>query len=466
MTHDTPILNSKLRPPSKFKSIGRRGSRSLSKTILDKRLTTITAGAGYGKTTLIAQALSNVDARVIWYRLDSSDGDLPTFLSYLVKGIHKVFPKFGGAAPMDRLIESLDSTEAEAHIRWMLAELECCLDTKLVLVLDNFHWVQDSDTIKNVLNFILRHVPPEIHMVLISRGSIPLTLSRLKAQQQLLELTSADLVFSREETALLCKEIFQVQWDRDLLDRMHDLTGGWVSGLALFHHAFHDLSKGDILECLDQPYPLPDPVADYLEEEVFSPLASEIKDFLLQTSILTRLRAPFCDKWLEIDASQRILTHLANNHLFVKKESVDGSEYVYHNLFRIFLQKKLATLSSPEIIVDLHRKVAVLYESLNEIEEALTHFLVAADFKDIVRLLNTDGMRLFQEGKYEILKACLDKTPQKYIADFPWVQCLYGKLHGVYANHAAATQSYGRALVNFEQQGEKEGINLCLVIEI
>ena len=463
MTRETPILKSKIRPPVRSKSIGRTGLHSLSETILDKRLTTVTAGAGYGKTTLIAQALKGLDDRLIWYRLDSSDEDLSTFLSYLATGIRKIFPNFSSNDALDRLQESVGDNGGETYIRWMLAELENYLNTELVLVFDNFHWVQGSDTIKKVLNFFLRYAPSALHVVLISRRSIPLSLSRLKAQQQLLELTSTDLVFSREETALLCSEIFQVHWDRDLLDRMHDLTEGWISGLALFHHAFHDLSRDDVLEFLDQSHSLPDSVSDYLEEEVFSPLVSEVKDFLLQTSILTRLRASFCDKWLEIDASQRILTHLAKNHLFLEKDGVEGGGYVYHNLFRIFLHKKLATLSSPETIVDLHRKAAVLFEGIDEIEEALTHFLVVADFKDIVGLLNTAGMRLFQEGKYEILKACLDKTPQKYIDDFPWVQCLYGKLHGVYANHAAATQSYGRALVIFEQQGDREGVNLCQI---
>ena len=162
-----------------------------------------------------------------------------------------------------------------------------------------------------------------------------------------------------------------------------------------------------------------------------------------------------------IDASRRILSHLATHHIFVKKESVSVSGYIYHNLFRIFLQKKLVAISPAEAIVGLHRNAAILYEGLDDFEKALTHFLVAAEFKDVVRLLNTAGMRLFREGKYDILKTCLDKTPLKYIDNFPWVLCLYGKLHGVYGNHSAATQSYGCALENFERQGEAKGINLC-----
>ncbi len=155
------------------------------------------------------------------------------------------------------------------------------------------------------------------------------------------------------------------------MDQICDLTQGWVSGLTLFQHAFQDLSSGDIRKCIVQPNSLPDPVDDYLEEEVFSALAPEIKDFLLRTSILTRLHASFCDQWLGIDASQSILTHLATHHLFIQKQVGQGDGYVYHHLFRIFLQNRLAAHSSTEVLVDLHRKAAVLYEGLDGIEEAL-----------------------------------------------------------------------------------------------
>jgi DNA-binding SARP family transcriptional activator len=463
LIHETPILKSKLCFPEGFKSIGRCRGRSVGKTILEKRLTTITAGAGYGKTTLAVQTLKSVNARIIWLQLDHADGNLNTFLSCLVKGIQKIFPEFRSPARVDCQSESPDDPASEIHFRQLLAELEERLDKDLVLVLDDFHWVQASEAVKALLNFFLRHGSSAFHLVLISRAFIPLSLSRLKAQRQLLEIRSADLVFSRKETALLFKERFQVKWDRNLLDRMYELTQGWVSGLTLFYYAFQDLGMEDIRKCLNLPHPLPDPVADYLEEEVFSQLSSEIKNFLVQTSILMPLKASFCDKFLNIDGSQKMLRHLACFHVFIQKEIPGRDGYVYHMLFGSFLQKKLMALSSKETIADLHRKAARLYEGKGRIEKSLGHFLTAADFKEVIRLLNTNGRRLFQKGKYDVLKTCLDTIPHSYIDDYPWVLCLYGKLQGVCGNHAAATDTYGRALVKFEQHGKAEGINLCRI---
>ncbi len=195
MIHETAILKSKLCCPPRFESIRRCGRRSFAETILDKRLTTVTAGAGYGKITLIAQALNGVDARLLWYRLDADDGELSTILSYLVTGVREIFPDFGGAVTIDRLGESSDTAEGEASLRWLLAELESCLEGDLVIVLDDFHRVQACAAIKEALNFFLRFAASALHVILISRASIPLALSRLKAQRQLLEITSADLVF-------------------------------------------------------------------------------------------------------------------------------------------------------------------------------------------------------------------------------------------------------------------------------
>ncbi len=462
MIHEPPILKSKLCFPDITKNMRRLISRLSGKAILENRLTTIVAGAGYGKTTLAVQALEGVNARIIRLRLDSTDKDLTFFLSGLIRGIQNIFPEFNASSIVDCQDKPPGSAADEMRIRQLLADLEACLETDLILVLDDVHWVKESEAVNAVLNFLLRHSSSFLHMVLISRASIPLSLSRLKAQQQVIEISAADLVFSGEETALLFKEYFEIDWDRDISDRICELTEGWVSGLMLFYYALQDLTMADVRNFLDQPHPLPAPVADYLEEEVFSTLATEIRDFLVQTSILARLKTWFCDEFLCVGESQQMLEDLADSHIFIQKEP-DRGGYVYHKLFKAFLQKKLAALYSKEAVSDLHLKAARLCEEKGRIETALHHFLSAPDFKEVVRLLNTRGRRLFQEGRYEILRTCLSAIPHPYMDDFPWVLCLYGKLQGVFARHTDAASSWGRALVKFEGQSNTDGMNLCRI---
>ncbi|MEJ2040364.1 MAG: hypothetical protein P8X55_15770, partial [Desulfosarcinaceae bacterium] len=430
---------------------------------MKNRLTTITAGPGYGKTTLAVQALKQVKARIVWLRLDKTDSNLVTFLTCLAKGIQKVVPEFTPPDPEDCQSILLDQPADETHFRQLLAELEAYLDQDLVLVLDECHWIQGSDAVNAALTFFLRQAPSAFHMVLISRASVPLSFSRLKAQRQVLEITSADLAFSCEEAALLFTACFQAGWDSDLIERIWALTQGWVSGLTLFHYAFHDSSMDAIRSFLDQPDPLPPAIADYLEEEVFSPLASETKNFLVRTSILARLQADFCDEFLGINDSESMLRHLASIHMVIHQGRHDGGGYVYHRLFGLFLRKKLLAFSSTETIAGLRRKAAGLYQGKGRIGNALGHFLAAADYKEVACLLNTDGRRLFQEGKYEILKTCLDTLPDAYIDDLPWVLCLYGKVQGVLGNPGEATQAYDRALAIFTQQDDSEGICLCRI---
>ena len=463
MFHQTPILESKLCFPDRSRSIQRSIGRSLAKSILEKRLTTISAGPGYGKTTLAVQALKQMKARIIWLRLDKADRNLVTFLTCLVRAIQKVFPEFNPPAAEDCQSRLPDQAEDETYFRQLLAELEAHFDQDLVLVLDECHWVQGSGSVHAALTFFLRHASSAFHMVLISRASIPLPISRLKAQRQVLEITSIDLAFSREEAALLFTACFQAGWDSDLIERIWELSQGWVSGLILFHYAFHDFSMGDIGNFLGRPDPLPPSIADYLEEEVFSPLAPEFKNFLVRTSILACLQADFCDEFLGINDSESMLGHLSSFHMVIHQGSQDMGGYVYHRLFGLFLQKKLLALSSTETIAGLHRKAAGLYQGKGRIENALEHFLAAADYEEVACLLNTDGRRLFQEGKCEVLKTCLDTLPDAYIDDLPWVLCLYGKVQGVCGLPAEATQVYDRALAKFTQQDEPEGICLCRI---
>ncbi|MFK5954388.1 MAG: BTAD domain-containing putative transcriptional regulator [Desulfobacterium sp.] len=459
MTVEMPLLKSKLSFPKLSNSI-QRGA--LCQTIPDKRLTIVTAGAGYGKTTLVSQALNGMADPAIWYRLDATDRDLSTFLAYLVMGICRICPGFNCDAVTGHLSDSPGHIDGEIRLRLLLVELDACLETDLILVLDDFHKVQDSQAIKNAMNFLMENSTAALHLVLISRVAVSLPVSRLKAQQQLLEIRCDDLLFSRGQTALLCNDILKTKWCPDFLDRIYDLTKGWVSGIVLFYNAFQTNIK-QIPQCLEHPYALPDTIADYLEEEVFSQLESNIKDFLLSTAVLKHLDPGFCDEWLGIEESRQILSSLAAHHVLIQKKTVNKSRYGHHPLFRLFFQKKLLAISSGKAIAGLHRKAGILYEDQGKIQDALTHYLAATDFKDAVRLLNTSGRHLFREEKYGMLKAALGKIPHQYYEDYPWVLCLYGKLHGVSGDHWAAAKSYASALGHFVHQGQAEGACLCQI---
>ncbi len=459
----TPILKSKLRPPRIVEIIRHDRYRTLAGEILSKQLTTVVAGAGYGKTTMIAQAMDRLDCRRLWYRLDSADDSLSTFCSYLSKGIQEQLPDFADTKVIDPPDGGHTEAGVDAKMQRLLAELENDLDGDLIIILDNFHLVQDSADIREALKFILKYVTASVHLVLISRLSIRLPLSRLKAQRQLLEITQDDLIFSREETVRLCGEIFQVQWDPDILDALYDLTRGWVSGLTLFFHELRNFKTDSVRDFLKQQQALPEAVADYIEEEVFSPLESGIKDFLLRTSLLFCIKSSFCDEWLGISQSHQTLEYLKNHHLFTRTIRDSEGGYVYHNLLRTFLQKKLAVLFTDESIAGLHRDAARLCEKREEIVEALTHYQAVGDYGDVCRLLNQFGRDLFQKGKYDILKQCLEQTPHEYMDEYPWVRCLQGKLRGIFGHPMAASRSYRHALAIFEERNETDGVNLIQI---
>jgi DNA-binding SARP family transcriptional activator len=463
MPENIPILNSKLTAPHLADTIKRERLLSLMNHAARKRLTTIVAGAGYGKTTLAAQSKSCWSLKTVWYRLDESDRDLVTFISYLVAGIRKYYPAFG-VATLEYLRENqnLESDPRPVLITF-LGEIEDSIQEDTIIVLDDYHSIKESQEISEALEMFLRDLSPLIHLILISRAEPPLPLSQLRARREVMDIREQDLAFTAEEIAQLYSELFDFSLERTNLDAIYHKLGGWIAGLILLCHSLRGKLPLEIDKNLLDLRGTQKAIFSYLEENIYGALSPERQEFLIKTSIFPRINPKFCDRLLNLNHSLEVLRHLEDNHLFTSCIDEEGQWYSYHQLFRDFLLSRLEDELDHESILRLHRDAAILTERSGAEDEAVQHYLMAEEFARACDLLKHVGRRLFTEGRFQLLNSYLDKIPANYLDNEPWIQYLQAQLTGLRGKHQMAIEKYNQALDNFLRGKDEEGIQSCLI---
>ncbi|MCU0821434.1 MAG: hypothetical protein MUC95_03045, partial [Spirochaetes bacterium] len=193
------VLNSKLAVPYSTETIKRERLYPLLSEIPKKKLTTVIAGAGFGKTTLIAEVSGLFNSDTVWYRVDKSDRDFISFLSYFIAGIKKYYPEFGEKT-LNRISRTQKfSKEYESVLTVFLSELEDCISRVMILIIDDYHFIQDSIEINDSLEFIIENLPRLLHVVIISRVDPGLHLSKYRARREVLDIREENILFSISE---------------------------------------------------------------------------------------------------------------------------------------------------------------------------------------------------------------------------------------------------------------------------
>lgn len=463
MVQRANILNSKLLIPRSSKTINRERLLTLLAETPNKRLTTVIAGAGYGKTTLIAQAVSARRVDTVWYRLDAPDKDLIVFLRYLIAGFQKSFPEFGRDI-LARIESSEDlSTQRDTVLTMFVGELENTIKKEIVIVLDDFHLVNDSLEIRNTIEFFLSHFPPLVHLVLISREQPGLPLSRLAAMREMIHITEEDLALTPSELERLYLQLFHLPLNQGAIEILHEKTCGWVSGLILYYHKLKGKNPQDIDKIISQFSHSNKMVFRYLEENVFQMLECETKEFLIKTAVLSRLDAEFCNSLLQITNSKDILKHLEDSHLFTFCVDEEKQWYYYHHLFQDFLCSRLTSEMDGLEIRKLHSDAAILYETEGDDEEAVNHFILAGRIEEACRVLAGIARLLIKKGRLQRISSYLKNIPDRYRKNEPWIQFLQAGMMEISGNPQHAIPEYESALINFRRRNLADAANECLV---
>ncbi|HSL31346.1 MAG TPA: LuxR C-terminal-related transcriptional regulator [Anaerolineales bacterium] len=392
------------------------------------------APAGFGKTTLLAEFAADLPQQAAWLSLDQADNDPIRFWTYLITACQSAQRMIGEAGLS--LLQMPQPLPAETIPTLLINDL-VRLGTKLALVLDDYHAIQNPD-IHAGLIFLLDHLPDNLHVILSTRVDPPWPLARLRARGQLTEIRAGDLRFTTEEAAAFLSQVMNLHLSAQHVAALESRTEGWVASLQLA--AISMKGRSDVEEFVNAFTGSHLFVAEYLIEEVLEHQPEHVRLFLLQTSILERLHSDLCNAVSGLGDSQPMLRDLYQANLFLVPLDDEGQWYRYHRLFADLLQARLHQACSAEEITNLHQRAKRWFEQNGFVGEAIHHALVAGDFKSAAHLVERNAAQLITRGELTTIMLWIEQLPDDLILHHPpillakaWVLVLAGDVRPVEA---------------------------------
>ena len=394
----TPRLSTKLHRPQPREQLVRRPqlAERLTQGVMGP-LTLVSAPAGFGKTTLLAQWLAESGMPAAWLSLEPGDNEPVRFLSYLIAALQTLDPHLGTAALT--LLQMPQPAAAETVLTLLTNDVGSHGHDggDFALVLDDYH-VIDAKPIDQALTFLVEHLPPHMHLVIATREDPQLPLARLRARGHLTEVRAADLRFTPSEAAEFLNQVMGLSLSAEDIAALEDRTEGWIAGLqlaALSMQGHQDVPGFIRAFAGDHRY-----IVDYLVEEVLQRQPEPVRSFLLQTSILDRLNGPLCDAVTGQEEGNARLEALERGNFFVVPLDDKRHWYRYHHLFAEVLSAHLLA-EQPDQVSTLHRRASEWYEQHGSAADAIRHALAAYDFAraaDLVELAVPAMRRSRQEA--------------------------------------------------------------------
>jgi LuxR family maltose regulon positive regulatory protein len=473
---------------------------------LQRKLTLISAPAGFGKTTLVSEWIEDCKLRIAdfrlntsrsmptdnlqseinnlqfcWLSLDEGDNDPARFLTYLVAALQTIAPKIGGAnigAGALAVLQSPQPPSTESILTTLLNEITTLPDS-FMLVLDDYHLIE-AKPVDQILVFLLEHLPPQMHLVIASREDPPLPLARYRARSQLTELRAADLRFTPSEAAEFLNHVMGLNLSTEDIAALEARTEGWITGMQLAALSMQGRSDStNFIQAFTGSHHF---VLDYLVEEVLQQQSESVQTFLLRTSILDRLYGPLCDAVLGSPSAsgQEILEYLEHANLFIVPLDNERRWYRYHHLFAELLRQRLnqslASLTGDKGrgVAEYHIRASEWYENNDLMLEAFRHAVAAGDIERAERLMESKRMPLHLPGTATEILKWLESLPKTVLDAEPalwWKQAslmlvigqtigVEEKLQATEAALAAATQTGTEPVPSAAEMSDEHTRNL------
>ncbi|WP_300668433.1 tetratricopeptide repeat protein [Desulfoluna sp.] len=454
------ILQSKLLPPHPQSLLDRQRLSTCFSELSHTKVTTVIAGAGYGKSTLVARGLQQAGVKTVWYRLDPFDKDFSVFMSYLLTGLGALYPDVEGTLFGDLERMAVSKEGRERFLLSFVKRLEEGVTQETVIVLDDYYLVQESAVINEALAFLLERLPFFLHLIIISRVVPPVRLSRFRVMREVVEIGERELVFTEAEIQELFSRVFCVPLKKDEIRELHEKSGGWAASLMLFRCSLNGEGDRGIEHRLFELKGSRGYVFSYLEENVFETQGLGDQEFLLKTSLFSPLEPGLCDRVLKSDDSLQRLRALEDRHLLTFSLDADRQTFFYHHLLKDFLRAKLVERLPREEICALHLAVGEAMEGENPLE-ALNHYLEGGWYDEATRVVESIEARFILQGKVNTLQHCLSLFPEQYRKKIPQLLMMEAKLHSCAGNPQQAIKNLTAALRLFQEAHDDEHVVTC-----
>ncbi len=376
-----PLLNTKLYVPVMRENLVKRSR--LHKQLAageNSKLILITAAAGAGKTTLVISWLAQQNKQAAWLSLDKNDNDPLIFLTYVAAALQTI--EAGVCETIKPLLISSDPPPIPILLTYFVNDM-ACLKQPSILVLDDYHAITNAHVHK-ITEFLIENAPPTLQIIMTSRVMPDISVSRLRARNQLVEISDRDLRFSDEESWQFLHHVMQLHLSQAEASDLNNRTEGWVTGLQLAAIGLRSQpGAGEFIHELGGDDRL---IGDYLVDEVIEQQSLEVRQFLGRTSILHQFSASLCNAVLGIHNAQEMLLYLEHANLFLVSLDNRRGWYRYHHLFGDMLRSRLQQ-KRPEMIPQLYQRAVAWHLENGLTAEAIDYTIEAGDYEQTAVLI-------------------------------------------------------------------------------
>ncbi len=382
----------------------------------NKKLTVIHGPTGFGKSTLAAQwaKLQAADGVVVaWLTVDHDDNNVVWFLCHLIEAIRAVTPAL--ASDLGGMLEE-HGDEAERYVLTSLINEIHDSDTRMTLVIDDWHRVSDPATVA-AMRYLLDNVASGLTVVVTSRSQSGLPMSRMRMQDELVEIDATALRFDVAESERFLVELNGLDLDHADVEELTTKTDGWVAALQLASLSLRDLD--DPVRLIGTMTGRHHVISEFLADNVLETLEPAVLDFLLATSIPGQICGGLASALTGVPDGLAMLEQVAEQDLFLHR--IDDQWFRYHQLFLDFLRHRLSR-NDPERVVQLHHLASAWYAEQRLVSEAVDHALAAGDQQRAVSLVENDGISLVANAQMATLIGLTDKLPSAAVQSNPRLQ--------------------------------------------
>lgn len=383
---------------------------------LQQPLMLVSAGAGFGKTTLLAawvHSFAPGTRPVAWVSLDTGDNLPVQFWAYVLTALESCQPG------LCTLTFAYLYEEPQPAWQSMLTALINSLaqrSERMLLVLDNYEAITEP-TIHALVSFLVEHLPPTLCVVLSTRAEPPFSLARLRVRAQVQELRTEQLQFTREEATAFLREGMHLYLSEQEMQEVEARTQGWWAGLQLAALALQ--GRANPMDLLHELQGSRRAIREYLVHEVLQRQPTTLQTFLLRTSILERLSASLCNAVLEQKESQQVLEELERANLFLSPLDRQHHWYAYHPLFAEALRSNLEQ-TSPAEMSTLHLRASRWYAAHHFTNEAIRHALFAQDWSRAADLIeHIPSQRIWSRLEHALVPTWIEQLPPEAVRTRP-----------------------------------------------
>ena len=372
------------------------------------RLTLVTGPAGAGKTTLLCQWARQSNKKIAWITLDWIENEEEYFFAYLIMALDDLYPTLNFSKLLERPFRpELKHTSLVCETVTKLEEIP----SGTTIILDNFHVIKD-ERLLSTFSFFTKHLPSKVHLIIADRRLLLPGLSHFKINDQILEINSDQLRFTRDEIQQYAEPFTELAMGDKQLQSLETRTDGWITGLRIDCQVRQQVDDSNILlNNFTGDYGI---ISKYLHEVAFQNQTSEERRFLLETSILQTLDIALCDAVTSRSDSREMIQKLIDKNLFLLPVDKAQAVYRYNHMFARWLRYKLA-MTEPGKIHELHNRASHWYLNRKNYINGIYHALESKDYDLATRIIEKEYIPMLLRDDVSTIKKWLEALPLDFL---------------------------------------------------